>query len=480
MSEFEIEGGNGTSNVIPYHLSTGSEVRIKIYDTCSVGRRAPNTVSFLPYDCPRSFSATTPSFNDFLGSFCSHDAGLQFLRAYSMHSLHTLLLWPRGARHLKKRTGLGFAFSPRAGELTNYLQCRPCSIAREEPAEEAQHSQVHPTIATCKLTQNRWHYIPISRQASFDKWDSRLPHWDSDIDLTMEKPRQCPRNTENIGNIIWDFIGLVAGLNAGLPLAMARIHRDFDLEWLTPAMFTSCDPSTLWVWNLAKIFEIGNTPACGWSRRGALVAEDLRFRRFCCYHTHLFFPVPLYSLYVSFLSEEVASLRLRNSIDGVAGYLVFALVGDAGEKKFTGPPTLHGRGSLHFTRWPQKGQLFDALKIRTLLACETYGITLSYKTGHISENLYHNLKRNSNAKHRVLTGEDQKIERYNDKLLKCLDKRELTEETRPEKPQKIERELEKNQWAEERARKAFEKQQEERESLRKGSGRVAMIEYNIN
>ncbi|KAJ7677549.1 hypothetical protein B0H17DRAFT_1079068, partial [Mycena rosella] len=45
-------------------------------------------------------------------------------------------------------------------------------------------------------------------------------------------------------------------------LAMARIHRDFDLEWLTPAMFTSCDPSTLWVWNLAKIFEIVNTPAC--------------------------------------------------------------------------------------------------------------------------------------------------------------------------------------------------------------------------
>ncbi|KAJ6580121.1 hypothetical protein DFH09DRAFT_1029996 [Mycena vulgaris] len=139
----------------------------------------------------------------------------------------------------------------------------------------------------------------------------------------------------------------------------------------------------------------------------------------------------------------------------------------------------------------KKGQLFDALKMKTLTTYENYGITPSYKTGHISENAHHNLKRKSNAQHRVLAGEDDKIERYNEKVLKCLDslvkaekglrakERELLDESRPEKRQKIEDELEKKRRAEERARKAFEKQQAERDSLKKESGKVALVESNM-
>ncbi|KAJ6542447.1 hypothetical protein DFH09DRAFT_1282539 [Mycena vulgaris] len=139
----------------------------------------------------------------------------------------------------------------------------------------------------------------------------------------------------------------------------------------------------------------------------------------------------------------------------------------------------------------KKGQLFDALKMKTLITYENYGITPSYKTGHISENAHHNLKRKSNAQHHVLAGEDDKIERYNEKVLKCLDslvkaekglrakERELLDESRPEKRQKIEDELEKKRRAEERARKTFEKQQAERDSLKKGSGKVALVESNM-
>ncbi|KAJ7660838.1 hypothetical protein DFH06DRAFT_1400218 [Mycena polygramma] len=137
----------------------------------------------------------------------------------------------------------------------------------------------------------------------------------------------------------------------------------------------------------------------------------------------------------------------------------------------------------------QKGQRFDALRMKTLITYEEYGITPSYKTGHMSENMYNNLKRKSNSQHHVLDGEDQKIERYNEKLLKSLDaldraekgvyakQKELLEENRPEKRQKIEVELEKKQKTEERARKAFEKQHAERTSLKRGSGKVARLEY---
>ncbi|KAJ7210251.1 hypothetical protein C8J57DRAFT_1257262 [Mycena rebaudengoi] len=96
----------------------------------------------------------------------------------------------------------------------------------------------------------------------------------------------------------------------------------------------------------------------------------------------------------------------------------------------------------------QKARRFDALKMKPLITYENYGIAPSYKTGHIhcvptpprlslvdrsrqtyqtesrrgrnaviSENMYNNLKRKANSQHNVLAVEDQKIERYNEKLL---------------------------------------------------------------
>ncbi|KAJ7722921.1 hypothetical protein B0H14DRAFT_2642038 [Mycena olivaceomarginata] len=81
--------------------------------------------------------------------------------------------------------------------------------------------------------------------------------------------------------------------------------------------------------------------------------------------------------------------------------------------------------------------------MKTLNTYEEYGITPSYKTGHISENAYSNLKRKGREG------------------IECKTAR-IAEEQRPEKRQKIEGELEKKQRAEERARKAFEKQHAER------------------
>jgi mannose-6-phosphate isomerase class I len=90
------------------------------------------------------------------------------------------------------------------------------------------------------------------------------------------------------------------------------------------------------------------------------------------------------------------------------------------------------------------------------------------------------------------SGEDQKIENYNEKLLKTLDtltkaekavcakQQELLEERRPEKRQKTEGELEKKQRAEERARKTFKKQRADRDSLKRGSGKVSTIEFNVS
>ncbi|KAJ6613228.1 hypothetical protein B0H10DRAFT_2049474 [Mycena sp. CBHHK59/15] len=42
---------------------------------------------------------------------------------------------------------------------------------------------------------------------------------------------------------------------------MAQIHLGFNPEWLALATSTVCDPSMLRVWDLAKAFSIGHTPA---------------------------------------------------------------------------------------------------------------------------------------------------------------------------------------------------------------------------
>ncbi|KAK7031741.1 hypothetical protein R3P38DRAFT_2521802 [Favolaschia claudopus] len=136
----------------------------------------------------------------------------------------------------------------------------------------------------------------------------------------------------------------------------------------------------------------------------------------------------------------------------------------------------------------KKGQLFDAVKMKTLKTFESYGITPSFKTGHRSENAYHNLKRKSNSQHRVLAGEDRKIEQHNEKMLKILGtvvkaekavsakEQELAEETRPEKRQKLEAELLKKRKTQERAVSTFEKQKAEKASLKAGSGKVKASE----
>lgn len=97
----------------------------------------------------------------------------------------------------------------------------------------------------------------------------------------------------------------------------------------------------------------------------------------------------------------------------------------------------------------------------------------------------------ANSQHRALAGEDVKIERYNDKLIKSLDAvvkaekavstkhQELQEETRPDKRQKLESQLEKRMQAEQRARNTLEKQQAERISLKKGSGKVRFLDQMV-
>ncbi|KAJ6467649.1 hypothetical protein C8R47DRAFT_1303282 [Mycena vitilis] len=134
----------------------------------------------------------------------------------------------------------------------------------------------------------------------------------------------------------------------------------------------------------------------------------------------------------------------------------------------------------------KKGQFFDNVKMNALITQESYGINPSYKTGHISENAYHNLKRKSDSQHRVLAEEDQKIERCNERLVKSLDdlvkaenalhvkEQALCKETRPEKRQKLEEEVGRKLRAEERARKAFEKQRADSSLLKKGSGRIRL------
>ncbi|KAJ7095129.1 hypothetical protein B0H15DRAFT_798446 [Mycena belliarum] len=64
----------------------------------------------------------------------------------------------------------------------------------------------------------------------------------------------------------------------------------------------------------------------------------------------------------------------------------------------------------------QKGQAFDSFKMRTLEVFETYGVRPTYRSGHISENAFTNLRRRDNAQRRILLAQDQIIMKYNHKL----------------------------------------------------------------
>ncbi|KAJ6549305.1 hypothetical protein DFH09DRAFT_1281487 [Mycena vulgaris] len=135
----------------------------------------------------------------------------------------------------------------------------------------------------------------------------------------------------------------------------------------------------------------------------------------------------------------------------------------------------------------QKGQQFDAMKMKTLRAHEHFGITPSYKTGHLSENAYFNLKRRDNQNYRLLAAEDAKIEALNQKLQSALDKlvkaqravaakeRQHDAEVDPERRQRLGVDLEKKVALEAKAFNALEKISGQSLGLeRTGSGRVSI------
>ncbi|KAJ7730898.1 hypothetical protein DFH07DRAFT_756061 [Mycena maculata] len=64
----------------------------------------------------------------------------------------------------------------------------------------------------------------------------------------------------------------------------------------------------------------------------------------------------------------------------------------------------------------QKGQAYDSWKIRTLEIYETYGIRPTYRSGHISENAFTNLRRRDNAQRKRLLAADSRIEKLNVRL----------------------------------------------------------------
>ncbi|KAJ7776986.1 hypothetical protein DFH07DRAFT_766671 [Mycena maculata] len=85
-SKFGVLGGNGTSKAGAYQVSTKSGSRIKSYDTCSTGRRAPITVFLFRHDRRHSRSTNSLSFGDFLGSFFSYNPALQSWVKFNAHS----------------------------------------------------------------------------------------------------------------------------------------------------------------------------------------------------------------------------------------------------------------------------------------------------------------------------------------------------------------------------------------------------------
>ncbi|KAJ7814019.1 hypothetical protein B0H14DRAFT_2604463 [Mycena olivaceomarginata] len=69
----------------------------------------------------------------------------------------------------------------------------------------------------------------------------------------------------------------------------------------------------------------------------------------------------------------------------------------------------------------KKGQQFDAMKMKTLLTFEAFGVTPTDKSGHVSENAFMNLKRRDNQMHKRLVNEDEKIHTWNRKLQSSID-----------------------------------------------------------
>ncbi|KAJ7720038.1 hypothetical protein B0H16DRAFT_1793932, partial [Mycena metata] len=136
-----------------------------------------------------------------------------------------------------------------------------------------------------------------------------------------------------------------------------------------------------------------------------------------------------------------------------------------------------------------KGQQFDAMKMKTLAAYESWGITPTYKSAHISENAVSNLKRRDYQTHRRLVAEDAKIEAWNFKFNASVEnyikaqratlakRQQLAGEDNAQRRQKLEDDLEKKIRSENRLKDMVEKVYSGRAALgNTGTGKVMLLE----
>ncbi|KAJ7059864.1 hypothetical protein C8F01DRAFT_1253960 [Mycena amicta] len=142
----------------------------------------------------------------------------------------------------------------------------------------------------------------------------------------------------------------------------------------------------------------------------------------------------------------------------------------------------------------QKGFAFDMMKLKTLQAYQEYGVNPSYRSTHIAENAFINLKRRDYAQHRRLISDDAKIENYNAQLNRAYETIQRGHaallEARVQQAnaigvvenqrQKLEAAVQRKELALAKGRNTFEKLAGAAESLKKlGSKKVAVLEYDI-
>ncbi|KAF7328552.1 hypothetical protein MVEN_02542900 [Mycena venus] len=150
------------------------------------------------------------------------------------------------------------------------------------------------------------------------------------------------------------------------------------------------------------------------------------------------------------------------------------MIWEAGDSNSNLIETVHrdaNREGVHCTLLGglRKGQQFDNMKMKTLGAFEMFGITPTYKTGHVFENALTNLKRRDNQIHKQLLAEDEKIHTWNRKLQSCIDNlekaqqavgtkyRQLELEPDPIRRSKIQQDIAKKRQAESKAMEALDK-----------------------
>ncbi|KAJ6485271.1 hypothetical protein DFH09DRAFT_949026 [Mycena vulgaris] len=231
-----------------------------------------------------------------------------------------------------------------------------------------------------------------------------------------------------------------------------------SVRWLMRSLVCMEHPD--WQGTLEKIYELGGKPAQDWVNNK--ISSGFVFEGICWEK--------------SFMPREIWEAGDSNS------NLIESVHRDA------------NREGVHCTLLGglKKGQSFDAMKMKTLRAYEDYGITPTYKTGHLSENALVKLKRKDNQIRRRLNAEDSKIEALNQKLQTALDKlvkaqravaakeRQLNGEVDPQKRQKITAELEKKTAQEVKAFTSLQKLSEQGSGLGGGSGNVTVMRPRIS